>query len=109
MDQQGAAGSFADTYLVESSARSCLQISAVIAVIIGHLPQTNQLGEIADLVHLFVPSAQGIPGAKQHLLIRIVRPSVVTAITVIVSATIDLSLLAIVDIQETTLAFIAII
>ena len=35
--------------------------------------------------------------------------AVVTAITVIVSATIDLSLLAIVDIQETTLAFIAII
>ncbi len=95
--------------MVESSARSCQQLPAVIAVIIAHLPQTNQLGEIADLVHQFVLSTQGIPRAKQHLLIRIVGQSVITAIIVIEAAAIDLSLLAIADIQETTLAFIAII
>jgi hypothetical protein len=53
-------------------------------------------------VHLFVPSGQGTPGAKQHLLIQIVEPSVVIVITVIGATAIELSLLAIVDIQETT-------
>ena len=102
MDRQGAAGSFTDIYQVESSARSCQQLLAVIAAIIVPLPQTNQLGEIADFVHLFVPSGQGTPGAKQHLLIQIVEPSVVIVITVIGATAIELSLLAIVDIQETT-------
>ena len=102
MDQQGAAGSFTDINLVESSARSCQQLLAVIAAIIVPLQQTNQLGEIADFVHLFVPSGQGKPGAKQHLLIRIVEPSVVIVISVIGATAIELSLQAIVDIQETT-------
>ena len=102
MDRQGAAGSFTDIYQVESSARSCQQLLAVIAAIIVPLPQTNQLGEIANFVDLFVPSGQGKPGAKQHLLIRIVEPSVVIVISVIGATAIELSLQAIVDIQETT-------
>ena len=108
MDRLGLAGSFTDTYLVESSTRSS-QLLIVIAVIIIPLQQTNRLGEIADLVHLFVPSGQGKPGAKQHFLIRIVVPSVIAVITVIGSTAIELQLPVIVDIQETTLAFTAII
>lgn len=101
MDQQGSAGNFTDIYLVESSARSC-QLLAVIAVIIVPLPQTNRLGEIEGLAYLFVPSGQGKPGAKQDFLIRTVVPSVVAVITVIGATAIELQLLAIVDIQETT-------
>lgn len=89
MDQEGAAGSFTDKYLVESSARSC-QLLAVIAVIIVPLPQTNRLGEIEDLVYLFVPSSQGNPGAKPDFPIRIVVPSVVAVITVIGATAIEL-------------------
>ena len=101
MDQQGSAESFTDIYLVESSARSC-QLLAVIAVIIVHLPQTNRLGEIEGLAYLFVPSGQGKPGAKEDFLIRTIVPSVVAVITVIGATAIELQLLAIVDIQETT-------